>query len=439
MLEEGRPLGKTDDKNALYNDMCLSPPYSLQVKCRDVMRFAVTFMVLLTVSTPVGAVSMAWDGNTALHDIEFRPENFLDINSYQFRPSEDIRWYDVENGWRVTGGSLESNRAYLYSDIRLKRSITPNFSARLSWSDEELYAPRDPERPLLELELQPTVWPLSLSLLGAPAYAKSEAELGLAVSMGMRPWNYVRVAWLKADYYYNGKNEFDNSYYRHAPSQFAVEAAYKWGERNKLRLVWYDNKPQAFVLDNQVSVFAYRNRNFQGSFDYQWDSSQTFGISVRGFDTRQSRDDGGVLRAQDIRYHAVNAYRIRTMRRGREWTLGIRYDDFRNREHTSSDLGQDFDFLFNTTQAYSDYYLPFLPHQAWDLGLYLGDARKQRKYPDASISDWRQGYFEAMLRTGWDIFSIDNVTTLSLAVSWNLDDLIHDSFDGGSVWFRTQF
>jgi len=44
-----------------------------------------------------------------------------------------------------------------------------------------------------------------------------------------------------------------------------------------------------------------------------------------------------------------------------------------------------------------------------------------------------------MLRTGWDIFSIDNVTTLSLAVSWNLDDLIHDSFDGGSVWFRTQF
>ena len=59
MLEEGRSLGKTDDKNALYNDMCLSPHYSLQVKCRDVMRFAVTFMVLLTVSAPVGAVSMA--------------------------------------------------------------------------------------------------------------------------------------------------------------------------------------------------------------------------------------------------------------------------------------------------------------------------------------------------------------------------------------------
>lgn len=403
------------------------------------MRFGIAVAALLTVAAQAGAVPMTWDGSTSLHDIDFRPENFLDINSYQFRPSQDIRWYGVENGWRVAGGSLESNRAYLFTDIRLKRPITPDFTARLSWSDEEFYAPRDPERPLLELELQPTARPVSISLLGAPAYAKSAAELGLAASLGMRPWDYVRVAWLRPDYFYNGKNDFDSSYYRRAPSQVAVEAAYKWGERYKLRLVWRDNKPLEFVLDNQVTVFAYRNRNYQGSFDYRRDASQTFGIAVRGFDTEQSRDDAGTLRAQDIRYRSVNAYWIRAMGRGKEWTIGIRYDDFRNRERTPSVPAAEFDFLFKTAQVYGDYYSPFAAHQAWELGLYLGDVTKQRDYPDASVNGSRQGSFEAMLRTGWDIFSIDHATALTLAVSWNLDDLIQDSFDGGSVRFRSEF
>ena len=113
--------------------------------------------VVLTVSLRAGAVSMTWDGATSLHTIDFKPENFLDINSYQFRPSEEIRWYDVENGWRVTGGSLETNHSYLLTDLRLKRAIMPNFNARLRWNDEEFYAPREPERPLLELELQPAL------------------------------------------------------------------------------------------------------------------------------------------------------------------------------------------------------------------------------------------------------------------------------------------
>ena len=403
------------------------------------MRFRMAVAALMTISAQAGAVPMTWDGNTMLYDIDFRPENFLDINSYQFRPSEDIRWYGVENGWRVAGGSLESNRSYLFTDIRLKRAITPDFSARLSWSDEEFYAPRDPERPLLELELQPTAWPVSVSLLGAPAYAKSEADLGLAASLGMRPWDYLRVAWLRPDLYYKNKNDFDSSYFRRTPNQVAVEAAYKWGERYKLRFAWHDNKPQEFVLDNQVSVFTYRNQNYQGSFDYQRDAARTLGITVRGFGTRQSRDDAGTLRAQDIRYHSVIAYWIRAMDRDKEWTVGLRYDDFRNREHTSSDPAMDFDFLFKTTQVYSDYYLPVTSHQALELGLYLGDAGKRRDYRDASIADWRQDYFEAMLRTGWDIFSIDHSTALTLAVSWNMDDLIGDSFDGGSVRFRAEF
>ena len=403
------------------------------------MRCCLVFVMLSVIAAKVGAVPMTWDGGTTLHDIDFRPENFLDINSYQFRPSEDIRWYDVENGWRVAGGSLESNRAYLFTDIRLKRPITPNFSARLSWSDEEFYAPRDPERPLLELELQPTTWPVSLSMLGAPAYAKSKAELGAAISLGLRPWDYLRVAWLRPDFYYNNKNDVDGSYYRHASNQISVEAAYHLGDHYKLHLAWYDNKPQEFVLDNQVSVFAYRNWNYLGSFDYRHDAEHTMGVAVRGFETRQSSDDAVTDRTQDIRYYSVNTYWIRSMDLEREWSLGVRVDDFRNRERTTSDPAAEYDFLFRTTQVSSTYYRPFASQQAWELGLYIGDVTKRRNYLDATATDWRQNRFEAILRTGWDIFSSDHSTALALGVSWNLDDLIHDSFDGGSVRFRSEF
>jgi len=345
----------------------------------------------------------------------------------------------VENGWRVAGGSVESNRAYLYSDIRLKRLITPRFNARLNWYVEEFYVPRDPERPLLELELQPTKWPVWVSLLGAPAYAKGEAELGAALSLGLRPWNYFRIAWLKPDYYYNHKNEFNDSYYLQAPNQISVETAYRLGQHYKLRLIWYDNKPQEFVLDNQFSVFAYANSNYQGSLDYQEDPSRILGVTVRGFSTQQSRDDIVTKRTQDIRYFSVNAYWIRTLENNRERTIGLRFDDFRNMERTPYDSSTEFDFLFKTTQIYAEFYQPFTPHQAWELGVYLGDATKQRNYLNASLPDSRLNSIEAMLRTGWDIFSIDNATALTLALSWNLDDLIHNSFDGGSARFRTEF
>jgi len=401
--------------------------------------FRVIAAVLSLIVVHAGTASAAWDGSTTLHDIHLKPENFLDINSYQFRPSEDIRWYDVENGWRVAGGSLESNRAYLFTDMRLKRPITPNFNARLRWTDEEFYAPHEPERPLLELELQPTAEPVTFSLLGAPAYAKREADLGLAASLGVRPWDYVRVAWLRPDYYYNRKNDLDNSYYRRAPGQLTAEAAYKWGEDYKLRLLWQNDRPLEFVLDDRVSVFAYQNRNYQASFDYRREPSQTFGIAVRGFNTRQSRDDAGGLRSQDIRYYSANAYWIRNLGPAKEWTIGIRYDDFRNAERTPSVPSTEFDYLFKTAQAYTTYYLPFAPDQAWELGLYLGGASEQQDYLDAAIASPRKDYFEAKLRTAWEVFSIDRSSALLLGLSWNLDDLVRDTFDGGAVRFRADF
>ena len=420
----------------------LGPDYYFAVirgEYRNVTRLRVALAVLVMLSARAGVASAAWDGSTTLHDISLQPGNFLDINSYQFRPSEDIRWYDVENGWRVAGGSLESKRLYLFTDIRLKQAITPNLNARLRWTDEEFYAPREPERPQLELEVRPDAWPVSFSLLGAPAYAKREADLGLGATLGARPWNYVRVVWFSPDHYYNKKNDLDNSYYRRAPGQFAAEAAYKWDERYKLRLLWQDDSPLEFVLDDQVSVFAYQNRDYQASFDYQRDAARTFGAALRGFHTIQSKDDAGVSRVQDIRYYSVDGYWIRSMDRDQEWTTGIRYDDFRNAERTPATPAADFDYVVKTVQVYTTYRAPFAPYQAWELGLYVGGASRQRDYVNASVDSPVNKYFEAKLYTGWQLFSITQSSALTLAVTWNLDDLINDTFDGGAVRFRTEF
>jgi hypothetical protein len=76
---------------------------------------------LLLACQPVERAWGSWDGEPSLDDIVFSFESFVDINAYQFRPSEEIKWYEIENGFRVTGGSLDHNLLYVSSELRLKQ------------------------------------------------------------------------------------------------------------------------------------------------------------------------------------------------------------------------------------------------------------------------------------------------------------------------------
>jgi hypothetical protein len=395
-------------------------------------------MPLLT-SLMVSQAWATWDGEPSLDDVQFNLESFIDISSYQFRHSEEIAWYGVENGARIASGSLETNYLYLLSDLRLKQAITPFLNFRLQLNDEEFYEPREFPRPLLELEGRPTAWPLSFSLIGSPAYAKRDADLGFAATLGERPWNFLRLAWLNADNYFNEKNDLDEAFYAREPSQLTLEGAYRWADRYKLRLLWQDNNPLEFVLDDQISVFAYENRNFRLSFDYQATAEQHYGIVLRGFETTQSLIEAETARSQDIRYFSVDAYWFRKMGTRDEWTLGLRYDDFVNEERTPPDDTTSFDYTYLTAQVYTSYYHPFSAHQAWELGLHLGQASQEYDYLDPSTPDTDEDRFEAKLRAAWELFSIDQTSALTIALSMNLDEIIEDPFDGGAVRFRTQF
>lgn len=394
---------------------------------------------LLLACLPVERAWGSWDGEPSLDDIVFSFESFVDINAYQFRPSEELKWYEVENGFRATGGSLDHNFLYVSSELRLKQDITPNVNFRLWWSEEELYESREQQRPLLEIEVRPDGWPASLSLIGSPEYAKREADLGLAATLGQMPWNYLRVSGFSPDLYYNDKNVQDGSHYRSEPGQWEVAAAYKWAERYKLRVWWQDNKPLEFVLDDQVSVFSYENRSYRATFDYHPDARQNYGISVRGFDTSQSLDDGLSPRSQDIRYISVEGYWFTEIGSVNEWTLGIRYDDFRNDERTPADIATSFDFLYKTFQVYTVYHHLYRPQQAWELGLYVGQATKGNDFVDAVVEDTIRDKLEAKLTTSWELFSVDRANTLNLALSWNLDEIESDPVDGGMMRFSSLF
>lgn len=394
---------------------------------------------LLLATMPLECAGAGWDGDPTLNDIIFSFESFVDINAYQFRPSEEIKWYEVEHGFRATGGSLDHNLLYTSSDMRLKKAMTPNVNFRLWWSEEELYESREQQRPLLEVEVRPDGWPASLSVIGSPEYAKREADIGLAATLGQRPWNYLHVAWLSPDHFYNEKNIQDGSYYRRKPGQWTVEAAYKWADRYKLRFWWQDNKPLEFVLGDQVSVFSYENRSYHATFDYSTGPEQNYGISVHGFDTSQSLNDGLAFRSQDIRYLSVKGYWFTLVENEDEWTVGLRYDDFRNDERNPVDLTTSFDFLYKTSQLYTIYRHPYLPQQAWQLGLYAGNATKGNDYVDTSIKDTIRDKFEAKLTTGWELFSVDRESTLNLTLSWNLDELETDPADGGMMRFSARF
>jgi hypothetical protein len=386
-----------------------------------------------------GHVQAGWDGEPSLDEIEFNLESFIDINSYQFRPSEEIRWYGVENGLRVAAGSLETNRLYLMTDLRLKQSITPSLTARMWLADEELYEPREFPRPLFELELQPTPLPVSLSLIGTPAYAKRDADLGLAATLGRRPWNFLRIAWLSPDHYFNDKNDLDDDYYRQEPSQLTLEAAYQWADRYKFRLLVQDNSRLEYVLDEQLAVFSYENRNYRLSFDFRSDTRDHYGIVLRGLETDQALAEGVPPHSQDIAYFSIDTYWFRQLDQRDEWTLGLRYDDFTNDERTLTDPMASFDFTYRVVQVYTSYYRILRENHALELGLYLGYASQEQDYLDTTIPDEDEDRIEAKLRPAWELFSTDGKSALSISASLNLDELGSDPFDGGSVRLRTEF
>ncbi len=154
---------------------------------------------------------LAFDDAAEINHTYLNQENFLDIKSYQFNKLREEEWYESSGGWRLTGGSIGLDLLYSQLEVRLPHSISEETTVIFLAKQQEFYEIK-PFRYQVEVEWRPYDL-ASFSLLGMPEYDKRKADQGASVTLGKRPWNYLRFQKSFQDLYYNEKNFYDNSYY----------------------------------------------------------------------------------------------------------------------------------------------------------------------------------------------------------------------------------
>ena len=168
-----------------------------------------------------------FDDDIAINEPNFKAENFLDYKAYEFRKSTRGEWHTVENGWRMAGGSLSADIAFVDSEIRLQKDLSDTLSVRLQHEHDVYFARKPIKDPLLDIAIRPWDKDLELSFLGTAAFDKRQSDLGFAVTLGKRKANYLRFSWLSVAHYYNQKNLFDSSYYEKKPRTLSLESTFR--------------------------------------------------------------------------------------------------------------------------------------------------------------------------------------------------------------------
>ncbi len=398
-----------------------------------------TKLIVTVCITASSSCVWAFDDDISINMRNFKNENFIDIKAYQFRQSLQQQWYDTENGFRITAGSLDVDRLTLQSELRLKHSLSDSVDVRLHHEEESFYGLKPYARPLLELATHPWQTPLEFSLLASPAYDKRQADLGFAIAFGLRPRNYLRFSWLEQDYYYNEKNAFDSSRYQQSPQVLGIEGDYWFGERLRSRFLWQESKPVTLLNPDENLVFEHRSKQLNLTLDYHYQADSLFGLHYNGFEVDKALQDTQQDRSQVLGFDSIDVYWTRFFATDDELTLGSQFDDFDNQLRDVISAGEQFDYTFSTWQVYGTFYHNYSANAAWDLGLYIGDTKEAKNFLQADKTDGESNSIEAKLRTSWEYHSLDRKGVLIIHFGFNLDNLANDPGDGGGISYQVVF
>ncbi|MBA1148544.1 hypothetical protein H0Z60_15955 [Ectothiorhodospiraceae bacterium WFHF3C12] len=387
----------------------------------------------------MSAEAAAFDGDTTLDDVNLKPENWLDIQAYSFRKSLDQQWNDGHDGFRFTGGSLNIDYLFVRTELRYRQALSEQLDMRLGWEEERFYAAEDYEHPYAELAYHPDALPLEFSFLGRSGYAKSGADFGGAVSLGRRPWNYVRLVGYAEESLYNDKNDADGSYYEREPNTIRLEGAYQlFGERLVTRFQLERNTPLEFVEEDGASTFRHDGSRYRAFLDYVPGDGHLYGITYRGFREEKSIAEPGSRRSQSLRYDGMGLYWQYTGRPDYELNLGVRVDRLENTLRERADGASGKDYRITTPQVYGVLTRWYAPRQGWELGTYLGrtwESTELRPSGETFDETTNQG----KLRTSWMYRSLDGRSNLMLHFTFNLDDLARDPGDGAGMTYQGVF
>ena len=387
-----------------------------------------------------------FDDDIAINEPNFKPENFLDYKAYEFRKSVQEEWYAAENGWRMTGGSLSADVAFVRGEIRLQKDLSDILSMRLLYEQDVYYARKPAQYPLLEIAVRPWNNPIELSFLGSAAFDKRQSDLGFAATLGKRTANYLRLASLSVDHFYNSKNIFDNSYYAQRPHTLSLQGAYRY-ERWQLRFTAENDKHLSLVMPDTASEFQYKSKMNEGTLDYHYANKALFGVTFRDWTTDKALSEAVSNRKQTLSHHLIDLYWLQPIRRNDELTVGIRYDRFENRLRDLNNADGHYNYQFDTLQLYGLMQHDYSVHAGWGLGIYIGDTAETKDYLSVATDNKANRQWQGKFRTSWEYHSLGNSSgnssgikdRLTFHFTFNLDNLIDDPGDGAGISYQSVF
>lgn len=397
-----------------------------------------TFLIALILTVTISP-AQAFDDDFEINNIDFNPENFLDIKAHRFRKSLEYQWFDNTTAWRITGASLDSDLAFVQNELKLQQELSEYVNVRLQIEQEIFYADKDSPLPTAEVEIYPWAGDFGFSLLGTPSYRKSEMDLGIALIWGRRPWNYTRFEYLDVDSTYNEKNVSDASFYSQEPVALKLEGAYQIGQHYKLRFSLSQDKPLELIDPDNNGVFTHEASNYYLLFDYQPAIDSVIGITIDGFTLDKSSAQTGQNQKQATDYTSADIYWVTGMGKRYEYRLGTQYDFISNDIRDLVTASNDLNYRMKTLQVYTTAYHPFNERMAWDLGLYIGKVEEKKNYLQDNSRNTDDDSVESKLRMGYEYSSSDGRSSLQLNISLNLDNLLNDPGDGGGISFQSVF
>ena len=386
---------------------------------------------------------IAYDDAAEINHTYLNQENFLDIKSYQFNKLREEEWYESPGGWRLTGGSLGLDLLYSQFEVRLPHSLSEETTVIFLAKQHEFYEIK-PFHYQVEVEWRPYDL-AAFSLLGMPEYDKRKADQGASITLGERPWNYLRFQKLYQDLYYNEKNFYDTSYYSPHPIENYLEGAFrlnKWRTRFSHLL----DKPFKQVFPKEELTITYKGQDSSAVLDYQYGNQSMVGLSWRSFDIRKRRETTASTetsspdnRDQQLLFSSTDLYWLHPLSEKFHGTLGLREDRFRNIFRQLDLSLDDYDFHLWTVQLYG-----ILRHQTetdrfWEYGLYAGDTDKVTDYLSAEQQDKTRRKTEVKFRVSWEFQDLNRESALMLTTSWNMDDFFNDFWDGGNISYQRIF
>ena len=403
---------------------------------------SITVCCVLSVATRPSSVR-AYDDASGISHSYLNQENFLDIKSYQFHKLKEEEWYESLGGWRLTGGSMGLDLLFTDLEVRLPYQLGEEATVYFKARQEEFYEIK-PFRYLVEVEWR-AVELIGLSFLGMPEYDKRKADQGGSITLGKRPWNYVRFQQLLQDLYYNEKNFYDTSYYSPHPVENNLEGAFSW-ENWRGRFIYVQDTPFKQVFPKQELTVSYESKDNSAMLDYHFGEQQIAGLNWRSFDIQKRRETKNPSessspdnREQQLLYSSADLYWLHPLNSEFHGTIGLREDRFQNLFRQLDVPYDDYNFHLWSLQLYGIIRHKTSMDRYLEYGLYAADTDKVTNYLSAGREDKTIRKPELKMRVSWDFQDSSNQSALMFTTSWNLDNFFKDFWDGGNISYQKTF